>query len=113
MIWQAVPLVQFLPRTVPKGCAPPPLRGFSYFCKRNNRKDCAVGHGWLMMTDPCRFDTSIPCKPAAVAIYVDGSVLVYAAGAEVGQGLTTKVKQVRLDLLPTIMPSLLVCCSKA
>ena len=57
-----------------------------------------------MMTHPCRFDTSIPCKPAAVAIYVDGSVLVYAAGAEVGQGLTTKVKQVRLDCLQYCHP---------
>ena len=58
-----------------------------------------VGHGAVMMTHPCRFDTSIPSKPAAVAIYPDGSVLVHAAGAEVGQGLTTKVKQVNRGLV--------------
>lgn len=51
-----------------------------------------------------RFDAVIPSKPAAVAIYPDGSVLVYAAGSEVGQGLTTKAKQVAVLELSRVLP---------
>ncbi len=33
-------------------------------------------------------------RPAVVSIFADGSVMVTTAGAELGQGMFTKVKQV-------------------
>jgi xanthine dehydrogenase molybdopterin-binding subunit B len=42
-----------------------------------------------------RFDTSTLSKAALVSIYPDGSVILFCGGTELGQGLTTKVKQAR------------------
>ena len=42
-----------------------------------------------------RFDCSPPAMAASVHVYPDGSVLVASGGLEMGQGLFTKVKQVR------------------
>lgn len=38
----------------------------------------------------------MPPRPAVVSIFADGSVMVTTAGAELGQGMFTKVKQARL-----------------
>ena len=42
-----------------------------------------------------RFDCSPPAMAASVHVYPDGSVLVASGGLEMGQGLFTKVKQVK------------------
>ncbi len=44
-------------------------------------------------------------KPALVTLYPDGSVLVTAGGTEMGQGLFTKAKQVRLAFCPCLLVS--------
>lgn len=44
---------------------------------------------------PRRFDVQVQSKGAYVSIFPDGSVAAFAGGAELGQGLNTKVKQVR------------------
>jgi xanthine dehydrogenase molybdopterin-binding subunit B len=36
-------------------------------------------------------------RPAVVSIFADGSVMVTTAGAELGQGMFTKVKQARRE----------------
>ncbi|PSC73608.1 indole-3-acetaldehyde oxidase-like [Micractinium conductrix] len=51
-----------------------------------------------------RFDCGVPAKPAYVSLFTDGSVLVQAGGSEVGQGLTTKVKQAALSELSQLLP---------
>ena len=43
-----------------------------------------------------RFRSMVPPRPGIVSIFADGSVIVTCAGAEMGQGMFTKVKQVRL-----------------
>ncbi len=56
-------------------------------------------HAWqkkgIAMT-ACRYHMVPLAQPAAVSVYRDGSVVVACAGTEMGQGLTTKVKQVCL-----------------
>ena len=47
-----------------------------------------------------RFDAAPPPINASVSIYHDGSVLIVSGGQEMGQGLHTKLKQVRLLTLP-------------
>lgn len=42
-------------------------------------------------------------QPAAVSVYRDGSVVVAHAGVELGQGLSTKVKQVAIYELSTLL----------
>ena len=42
-----------------------------------------------------RFRSMVPPRPAVVSIFADGSVMVTTAGAELGQGMFTKVKQAR------------------
>jgi xanthine dehydrogenase molybdopterin-binding subunit B len=43
----------------------------------------------------CRFRSMVQPRPAVVSIFADGSVMVTTAGAELGQGMYTKVKQAR------------------
>lgn len=47
----------------------------------------------------------VPPRPGIVSIFADGSVIVTCAGAEMGQGMFTKVKQVRLADLRMPMPA--------
>ncbi|BDA48926.1 probable indole-3-acetaldehyde oxidase [Coccomyxa sp. Obi] len=51
-------------------------------------------HKWvkrgISMTH-CRFRSMVPPRPAVVSIFADGSVMVTTAGAELGQGMFTKV----------------------
>ena len=42
-------------------------------------------------------------RPAVVSIFADGSVMVTTAGAELGQGMYTKVKQARAHLLASCL----------
>ena len=58
---------------------------------------CSAPQLWTTSRDAvcCRFDSNPTPQVAAVSIYYDGSILVTHGGLEVGQGLTTKVKQVR------------------
>lgn len=43
-----------------------------------------------------RFRSMVPPRPGVVSIFADGSVIVTCAGAEMGQGMFTKVKQARI-----------------
>ena len=56
----------------------------------------------LAMT-PCRYPMAPLAQPAAVSVYRDGSVVVAHAGVELGQGLSTKVKQVAMYELSTLL----------
>ena len=49
----------------------------------------------MLQIGPCRFDCAPPPITAAVSIFFDGSVVLIPGGLEMGQGLHTKVKQVR------------------
>ncbi|KAL4447705.1 hypothetical protein ABPG75_004924 [Micractinium tetrahymenae] len=51
-----------------------------------------------------RFDVIVQAKSAYVSIFADGSVAAFAGGAELGQGLTTKVKQTVLAELSQLLP---------
>eukprot|EP00878_Enallax_costatus_P017692 GHUV01018588.1.p1 GENE.GHUV01018588.1~~GHUV01018588.1.p1 ORF type:complete len:473 (+),score=159.98 GHUV01018588.1:103-1521(+) len=64
-------------------------------------------HAWSkkgIVVTPVRFDCAPAAVSAAVSIYADGSVLVTHGGIEMGQGLTTKVKQVAVAALSQLLP---------
>lgn len=52
---------------------------------------------------PCRYPMVPLAQPAGVSVYRDGSVVVAHAGIEMGQGLSTKVKQVAIYELSTLL----------
>lgn len=56
----------------------------------------ASKHAWLAPAPLAlyRFDVNLQSKGAYVLLFPDGSVAAFAGGTELGQGLTTKVKQV-------------------
>ncbi|KAK9918869.1 hypothetical protein WJX75_007680 [Coccomyxa subellipsoidea] len=64
-------------------------------------------HKWvkrgISMTH-CRFRSMVPPRPAVVSIFADGSVMVTTAGAELGQGMFTKVTQVAIHELSKALP---------
>jgi xanthine dehydrogenase molybdopterin-binding subunit B len=61
--------------------------GSSCYCAEGGNYCCAK---YSLL---CRFDCQPTPQAAAISVYGDGSVLIHSAGLEMGQGLTTKVKQ--------------------
>eukprot|EP00775_Hariotina_reticulata_P011870 gene11870-12014_t len=65
-------------------------------------------HAWskrgIAMT-PVRFDCAPAPVSAAISVYGDGSVLVTHGGIEMGQGLSTKVKQAAVAALSLLLPA--------